>query len=123
MTLSARLFEEYTVYVYVSIPDSNPPLFVPLCNFDINKLGIDRMQERLAEQRLTRLDPLVSIRSLVISRSSTAGVALLPSGSVLDIDLFDEYVSFTNVSGSDPPPFVSLCDVLTNRSGFDRMQV
>ena len=48
-SLSDRLFDEYTHFS--NLPGADPPPFVPLCDFDINKHGIDRMQDWLCDQR------------------------------------------------------------------------
>ena len=48
-SLSDRLFDEYAHFS--SLPGADPPPFVPLYDFDINKLGIDRMQDWLCDQR------------------------------------------------------------------------
>ena len=49
-SLADRLFDDYARFS--KIPGSNPPPYVPLCDFDINKHGLEKMQDWLQSQRL-----------------------------------------------------------------------
>ena len=49
MSINEQNLQEYKHFA--SQPNANPPPFVPVCDFDINKLGLERMQRWLQQQR------------------------------------------------------------------------
>ena len=96
-SLNERLFREYTHFA--SMPGAKPaPPFVPQCDFDIDSLGLKRMDRWLVKQRREATFPQDPHR---IPRE------------------YEYY--YANLPGANPPPFVPLSHYDVNSIGIKRM--
>ena len=98
-SLSDRLFDEYTHFA--NLPDADPPPFVPLCDFDINKLGIERMRDWLSEQRASSSRPKPAPDSCHESSASRPAVPLTTPDSRHESSASRPAEQSTSVSDSD----------------------
>ena len=116
-SFSERLFDEYTYFA--GFPGPDPPPFVPMCDFDINKIGIVRMQDWLVEQRKAHS---VSRRNRAPDAPSTSEAYSskpLPFAARRELDEYKYFCNF-NRANIRPPPFVPSCDAPVNEPGARR---